>query len=59
MTIKEAFEVSAGRVFMELAKKIGREKYLHYLEACGMATEMLMMKIRKMRNPIFKNAELT
>jgi len=35
MTVKEAFEVSAGWVFMELAKKIGREKYLHYLEACG------------------------
>ena len=35
MTVKEAFEVSAGWVFMELAKKIGREKYLYYLEACG------------------------
>lgn len=35
MIVKEAFEVSAGWVFMELAKKIGREKYLHYLEACG------------------------
>jgi len=35
MTVKEAFEVSAGWVFMELAKKIGREKYLHYLQASG------------------------
>ena len=35
MTVKEAFQVSAVWVFMELAKKIGREKYLHYLEASG------------------------
>lgn len=34
MTVKEAFEVSAGWVFIALAKKIGREKYLHYLQAC-------------------------
>lgn len=34
MTIKEAFEVSAGWVFIELAKKIGKEKYLHYLKKC-------------------------
>lgn len=27
MTVKEAFEVSAGWVFIELAKKIGRENY--------------------------------
>ena len=31
MTVKKAFEVSAGWVFIELAKKVGREKYLHYL----------------------------
>ena len=31
MTVKEAFEVSAGWVFIELAKKIGREKYEKYL----------------------------
>lgn len=35
MTVKEAFEESAGWVFIELAKKVGREKYLHYLKACG------------------------
>ncbi len=35
MTVKEAFEVSAGWVFIELAKKIGKEKYLHYLKKCG------------------------
>ncbi|TDS09757.1 class D beta-lactamase [Sphingobacterium paludis] len=35
MTVKEAFEVSAGWVFMELAKKIGREEYVEYLEACN------------------------
>lgn len=35
MTVKEAFQVSAGWVFIELAKKIGKEKYLHYLKKCG------------------------
>lgn len=35
MTVQEAFEVSAGWVFMELAKRIGRERYLYYLKACG------------------------
>lgn len=34
MTVKEAFTVSAGWAFIELAKKIGKEKYLHYLKAC-------------------------
>ncbi|HYH55810.1 MAG TPA: penicillin-binding transpeptidase domain-containing protein [Anseongella sp.] len=34
MTVKEAFRVSAGWVFMELAKKVGREKYLQYLKQC-------------------------
>jgi beta-lactamase class D len=33
MTVKEAFEVSAGWVFIELAKKAGRENYRHYLAA--------------------------
>lgn len=31
MSIKEAFEVSAGWVFVELAKKIGKENYKKYL----------------------------
>lgn len=35
MTVKEAFEVSAGWVFIELAKKVGREKYMYYLTRCG------------------------
>jgi beta-lactamase class D len=35
LTVKEAFEVSAGWVFIELAKKIGKEKYRHYLKACN------------------------
>ncbi|TYP97091.1 beta-lactamase class D [Sphingobacterium allocomposti] len=35
MTVKEAFEVSAGWVFMELSKKIGRKRYQRYLKACG------------------------
>lgn len=34
MTVKEAFEVSAGWVFIELAKKVGRIRYKHYLEIC-------------------------
>ncbi|MGV3762670.1 penicillin-binding transpeptidase domain-containing protein [Parapedobacter sp.] len=35
MTVKEAFEVSAGWVFMELAKKVGKERYLHCLRSVG------------------------
>lgn len=35
MSIKEAFEVSAGWVFMELAQKIGKENYLKFLKKCG------------------------
>jgi len=34
MTVKKAFEVSAGWVFVELAKRIGKEKYRHDLKAC-------------------------
>ncbi len=34
MTVKEAFELSAGWVFIELAKKIGKDKYLDYLRKC-------------------------
>jgi beta-lactamase class D len=34
MTVKDAFEVSAGWVFIELAKKIGRENYKKYLSEC-------------------------
>jgi len=34
MTVKEAFEVSAVWVFLDLAKKIGRERYLRYLKLC-------------------------
>ena len=35
MTVKEAFEVSAGWVFIELAKKIGKENYTKYLTECN------------------------
>lgn len=35
MTIKEAFGVSAGWVFVELAKKIGKENYKKYLTSCN------------------------
>ena len=34
MSVKEAFEVSAVWVFLDLAQKIGRERYQHYLTAC-------------------------
>jgi len=34
MTVKKAFEVSAGWVFVELAKRIGKEKYRHDLKVC-------------------------
>ncbi|WP_409590537.1 penicillin-binding transpeptidase domain-containing protein [Sphingobacterium sp.] len=35
MTVKEAFEKSAGWVFVELAKKIGKKNYQHYLTLAG------------------------
>jgi beta-lactamase class D len=35
MSVKEAFQVSAGWVFIELAKKIGKENYKKYLTACN------------------------
>ncbi|TLV00910.1 class D beta-lactamase [Dyadobacter luticola] len=35
ISVKEAFEVSAGWAFVELAKKIGRDKYAHYLKLAG------------------------
>lgn len=34
MSVKEAFEVSAGWVFVELAKKIGKDQYKKYLTLC-------------------------
>lgn len=34
LTVREAFEVSAGWVFIELAKKIGKKNYTKYLKAC-------------------------
>jgi len=34
MTVKEAFQVSAGWVFLELAKKIGKENYKKFLAKC-------------------------
>jgi beta-lactamase class D len=35
MAVEEAFQVSAGWVFIELAKKIGRENYQKYLSLCN------------------------
>ncbi len=34
MSVKEAFEVSAGWAFVELSKKIGKERYRSYLTKC-------------------------
>lgn len=34
MPVKEAFELSAGWVFVELAKKIGKDTYREYLTKC-------------------------
>ncbi len=34
ISLKEAFRVSAGWAYVELAKKIGKEKYKAYLTAC-------------------------
>ncbi|RFS13722.1 penicillin-binding transpeptidase domain-containing protein [Emticicia sp. C21] len=44
MTVKEAFEVSAGWVFIELAKKIGKERYKHYLKLCKYGNQNLSQK---------------
>ena len=35
MTMKDAFKTSAGWAYVELAKKIGKEKYQKYLTACN------------------------
>ncbi|VTR51001.1 Beta-lactamase OXA-10 precursor [Sphingobacterium thalpophilum] len=35
ITVKEAFEVSAGWAFIELSKRIGKNKYLKYLSECN------------------------
>jgi len=44
MTVREAFEVSAGWVFIELAKKIGKKNYAKYLNACRYGNLDLSMK---------------
>jgi beta-lactamase class D len=41
MTVKEAFVVSAGWVFVELAKKIGRGNYRYYLQVCKYGNQNL------------------
>jgi len=35
MSVEEAFKLSAGWVFIELAKRIGRDKYQYYLNLCN------------------------
>ncbi|MBO9584678.1 MAG: class D beta-lactamase [Flavobacterium sp.] len=44
MSIKEAFEVSAGWVFVELAKKIGKKNYEKYLQLCNYGNVNLSQK---------------
>jgi beta-lactamase class D len=44
MPIKEAFESSAGWVFVELAKKIGKDKYREYLVKCKYGNNDLSQK---------------
>jgi beta-lactamase class D len=44
MSVKEAFEVSAGWVFVELAKKIGKENYQKYLSKCEYGNLNLIKK---------------
>lgn len=41
MTVKEAFEVSAVWVFIELAKKVGKENYKKYLVICNYGNQNL------------------
>ena len=44
MSVKEAFEKSAGWVFIELAKKIGRKNYQYYLTRCRYGNNNLIEK---------------
>ncbi|KAA0989709.1 penicillin-binding transpeptidase domain-containing protein [Dyadobacter aurulentus] len=44
ISVKEAFEVSAGWAFIELAKKVGRKQYLHYLKAARYGNNNLSEK---------------
>jgi beta-lactamase class D len=41
MTVKEAFEISTVWVFIEMARRIGRERYLNYLNACNYGNQNL------------------
>ena len=44
MTVKEAFEKSAGWVFIELAKRIGKDKYKQYLKECNYGNQDLSVE---------------
>ena len=39
MTVREAFKVSAGWVFLQLAERVGTERYHKYLSLCGYGNE--------------------
>lgn len=44
MTIREAFELSAGWVFIELSKRIGKKQYQYYLDLCNYGNRTLPEK---------------
>jgi len=44
LTVKKAFEVSAGWVFVELAKRIGKERYARYIRLCRYGNKDLSLK---------------
>jgi beta-lactamase class D len=44
LTVKEAFALSAVWVFLDLAKKIGKDRYAHYLKASGYGNGNILEK---------------
>ena len=44
LTVRKAFEVSAGWVFVELAKRIGKERYARYIRLCHYGNKDLSEK---------------
>jgi beta-lactamase class D len=44
MTVKQAFQVSAGWVFIELAKRAGKKRYRQYLNLCNYGNNNLSTK---------------
>ena len=44
MTVEGAFKLSAGWVFMDLSKRIVRERYLRYLALCNYSNKKHVSK---------------